>query len=211
MSGEKRLAGGLRPQRLRERADVMRTGPAADAEIADAHRRRRAAERGDLVAVAWNGSSATGNERRRNAMRAFGILLGQRLEGRLGRRRPVRDGQRRDMDLHRARIRPPHRASWSADAADAVEPDHVGAGSLRSSSAPSAALTLSRSSPWRCSAKVTTDGSLVCRITSSAISASPSHRDGLGHDEIDPGIDRPADLLLEHRAHLRAASLLPGS
>ena len=32
----------------------------------------------------------------------------------------------------------------------------------------------SRISPFLCSAKVTTEGSFVCRITSSAISASPS-------------------------------------
>ena len=42
-------------------------------------------------------------------------------------------------------------------------------------------------------------------ITSSAISASCAPRVGLGDDEVDARFDRPADLLLEHRAHRRAS------
>ena len=52
MSGEKRLAGGRRPERLGEAPDMMRSRAAADAEIADVERQRVLPELGDLVAVA---------------------------------------------------------------------------------------------------------------------------------------------------------------
>src|SRR5579885_3119415 len=76
--------GRMTTQRLRERADVMRPGAAADAEIMDAHAVGLFAELRDLVAVAGEGIERHGE---RPVLRdTIAGLVVQRLEGRLLRR-----------------------------------------------------------------------------------------------------------------------------
>src|SRR5437879_2821296 len=105
----------------------MRTGAAANAHIVYAHLLRGLAERGDLIArgLKW---IERDRERAppRNAMRALRVLLGQRLEGRLGFCRAIGHRQRRDVNLDGVAdfldVRHHRR-----DTADAVEANDIGA------------------------------------------------------------------------------------
>ena len=128
------------------------------------------------------------------------ILLGQGLEGRLGLARPVRHRQRRDVDLHR----PPDCIDMrhhGADAANAVEPDDVGAERLdalrrfgRRKAVAHLALLVQREGDDRGQLR------LPDHVERDLGLAEPGDR--LGDDEVDAGLDRPGDLLLEHGAHL---------
>src|SRR5437588_11015030 len=110
---------------LREAADVVRAGAAADAEIADAELERGRAELGQLVAVAREGVES----RRERLTVELGVT--QRLEGRLFLVRAIRDGEAGDVAAHR-RADGLQMREHRARATDAVEADDVGAGGLES-------------------------------------------------------------------------------
>ena len=74
----------------------------------------------------------------------------------------------------------------------------------------SSGVVPSRITPVECTASVTTVGRPVARMTSSAMSASPSQLSRLRDQEVRPALDGPADLLLEHRPHLGARGVVLG-
>ena len=74
--------------RFGERADVMRTCAAADAEIADVDFERLAAELGDLEPVA--GERIERDGKRPRSRRTAPLRVAQRLERRLAVVRPIR-------------------------------------------------------------------------------------------------------------------------
>src|SRR5438552_12854610 len=85
---------------LGKRADVMRSGAAADTKISDVHRQRLATEIRDLEAIAGEGVE---RDRERPATPvAVPVRIAQRLERWLGLARAIGDRQRRNVRLHGA-------------------------------------------------------------------------------------------------------------
>ena len=183
--------------RFGQRANVMRTGAAAYAQVADAHRQRVATEVGEFEPVA--GERIERDRKRLVAPIAMPVTVAQRLERRLLVVRPERDRQRRHRHRH-------HRADLLEQrhhrfgTANAVEPDHVGTGVLQPLARIGHAPVFTRHV-----------GLVHRQRDHRGLLRSLDHfqrdqrllapRKRLADDEIDAGIDRPADLLLEHRAH----------
>jgi hypothetical protein len=176
----------------------MRPGAAADAEVARAERERVFAELTDLVAVAQE-RIERGRERPSVGPRCA-ARISQALERRLGRRRPIWHRQRGDVAGDR-RANLAQQGQGRRRPARAVHPDHVGAGVLK----PPARLG---DCPSLAHAPLARNREGDHRRLLRALDRLERHqrlageRVRLADDEIDAGVDRPADLLVEDPARL---------
>src|SRR6516164_9259847 len=177
---------------LGERADVMRTGATADTEIANVGRESLAAEIEDLRARGHEGVQAVGE---RHPVTATGIP--ERHERRLRRGGAIRDRESGDMafdggtDLLEQR-------QHGARAAMAIETHDIGAGRFE----PLAGLR--RREPLaRKLFAVHGEGDYRGHLRVAANRLQRNQRlacpaESLGHEVVDSGLDRPADLLIEN-------------
>jgi hypothetical protein len=193
----RREAARRRPaaQRLGEAPDVMRSRAAADAEIADVEGESFLPELGDLVAVAEERIQRGGE----GAVAGQGRVR-QALKDRLGRRGPVGNRQGGHVALDGGANLPEqrHRRGGSPGA---VEADHGRTARFEAAARIRDVPALSRGAVAR-------DGQrdhgraagLPDRLEGEESLASERVR--LGHDEVDAGLDRPLDLLVEDPTHL---------
>src|SRR5215218_4391640 len=190
---------GRAAERLGDAADVVRRGAAAHAEVGHAEPRRGGGELAELEAVARE--RVERDRERAVAGDAVAVRVGQRLEARLGVRRAVRDGQRGDVAVAGgadALDQRQHRAR----AADAVQADDRRAGVLDPP-----ARVLRRPALARLGRAVDRErddrgqAGLLDHVERDQRLLGPGER--LANDEVDVRVDRPRDLLLEHRPHRR--------
>jgi hypothetical protein len=185
------------PTCLGEGADVMRTGAAAHAEVADVQREGLAPELRDLEAVARERIERDG--KRLAAVIVVVVLVAQRLERRLVGRRAVRHRQRghRRLDGLPDLAQQRHHRGGAADAVEAHDVRaRVGEALARVGDAPLLArhvLLVHRKRDDRGLP------GLLDHVERDQRLGAPRER--LTDDEVDPCLDGPLHLLLEHRPH----------